>query len=332
MMERVIVRIPFGATWRGGMAGVALALSACASGPVMSGVAVGKVGQGLGERAQTVPQGAEVCALQEAMGPATPGATEKPTSETCRKAMTSDQLWRRAMVVLGAHADRIEALAWGAKPETAGQLEAASTGVSGPDWIQVDDAQEQGARDAVAQLVNQMSTKEPKADMAKVVQDAAPHVKTLCEGLTAYLDKQVQAVADVQNEVEKKRAARANHRCGMLDNRTICVSESYVDRLVYANVYGRAAHIATSHMETRDSVAVFCAAHQKLEEAAAGGKLGKDESYAGIVEAVKAAPRAQPPQMGSAKPEAKSEGKPEGKPEGGKPETPLPGKPATEKK
>jgi hypothetical protein len=141
-----------------------------------------------------------------------------------------------------------------------------------------------------------MGTSAPKADLAKVVQDAAPQVKTLCEGLTAYLDKLAKAAADVQNDVEKKRAARANHRCGMLDNRTICVSESFVDRMVYANVYGRAAGVTSSHLGTRDAVATFCAAHQKLEEASANGQLGKDQAYLDIVEAVKAVPPSQPPE------------------------------------
>jgi hypothetical protein len=309
MIKRLIVGME-------GMGGLMLALGipACASSTVQSGVAVGKVGHGLSAKAQTVPQGAEVCALGEALAATPPGTPEKPLTESCSKAMKSDELWRRSMVVLGAHADKLDALASGAKPETAGQLEAASTGIRGNDWIQVDDPQEQAARDAAAQLVSQMGTSAPKADLAKVVQDAAPQVKTLCEGLTAYLDKQVKAAADLQNEVEKKRAAHANHRCGMLDNRTICVSESFVDRIVYANVYGRAAGVTSGHLAARDAVAVFCAAHQKLEEAAAGGKLGKDETYAGIVEAVKAAPRSQPPEASAAgtKPE-ESKAAPAGK-------------------
>jgi hypothetical protein len=330
MRKGVIVRFPCGATGLAGGLLWVLAMPACATNTVASGVAVGRVGHGLSAKAQTVPQGAEVCALGEALAATPPGATEKPLSETCSKAAKSDELWRRSMVVLAAHADKLDALASGAKPETAGQLEAATTGVRGADWIQVDDAQEQAARDAVAQLVSQMGTSAPKADLAKVVQDAAPHVKTLCEGLTAYLDKEVKAAADIENDVEKKRAARANHRCGMLDNRTICVSESFVDRIVYAEVYGRAAAVASSHMEARDAVATFCAAHQKLEEVSANGQLAKDQAYLDVVEAVKAAPRSQSPQAAGAKPDDSKSAAP-GK-GGAKPEEKSSGKAAPDKK
>src|SRR5262245_36514946 len=89
--------------WARAIGGVALAaaLSAC-GGPVASGVAVGKVRHGLAVRAGTAPQGAEVCGLQEAIA-----GSEKPVSETCAKAVKSDHLWRRSMIVLAAHADTL---------------------------------------------------------------------------------------------------------------------------------------------------------------------------------------------------------------------------------
>jgi len=313
MIERVVVQIPRRVTWLVAAVGLAIApaLPACASSSVMSGVAVGKVGHGLSTSAQTVPQGAEVCALQDAL--ATPAAAQKPTSETCAKATKSDQLWRRAMMVLAAHADRLDALASGAKPETAGQLDAALTGVRGPDCIQVDDPQEQAARDAVTQLVTQMSAGDPKADLGKAVQEAAPRVRTICDGLTAYLDKQVQGVTDVANEVEKRRAGRTNNRCGKVGDQVVCESESFLDRIVYADLFGKAAAVQSSHMQARDTVAAFCAAHQKLAEAGANGQLQKDQTYLDIVAAVKAAPSSSQP--ASPTPAATASGSPPAAPE-----------------
>ena len=41
---------------------------------------------------------------------------------------------------------------------------------------------------------------------------------------------------DIQKEAEKKRAAKADRRCVGLDGRTICVSESVVDRMAQMDV------------------------------------------------------------------------------------------------
>src|SRR5262245_16856106 len=117
MRVRSFERIGFGA----------IALSAltvaCGGSSSQSGSAVARVGRGLSMHAQSVPQGAEVCAMQEALAPPTPGATEKPTSETCAKAVNSDLLWRKAIVVLSAYSNKLEAVARGEKAETAGQLD-----------------------------------------------------------------------------------------------------------------------------------------------------------------------------------------------------------------
>jgi hypothetical protein len=216
-------------------------------------------------------------------------------NETCAKAIKSDQLWRRAMVVLAAHGDRLGALSSGEKPETTGQLEGALTRVRGPEWTEVNDPQEQAARDAVTQLVTQMSAGDSKADLAKAVKDAAPPVKTICDGLTSYLDKQLQGVNDVETEVEKRRAAHANRRCGKVGDQGFCVSESFLDRTAYASMYNRAAQVAGSHMQARDAVTTFCTVHQKLAEAAANGKLEKEQTYLDIVATVNAIPSASQP-------------------------------------
>jgi hypothetical protein len=275
-----------------------LTASACANAVVMPGVAVGRIGQDLSTRAQTVPQGAEICALEEALRAPTQGV-EKSLADACKQAINGDRLWRGSMVVLAVHAAKIEAVASGAKPETAGQLEAATTGVSGSDWAQAEGAQQQAARDAAYQLVSQVGTPMPKADLGKLVQDAAPQVKTLCDGLDAFFDAQGKSLANLRSEVEKKRATHANRRCGMLDNKTICVSESVVDRMAYATVLARVESLQTSYLGARDDVGLFCAAHRKLEELGASGQLDKDASYAQIVEAVKSVPRAQPAQATS---------------------------------
>jgi hypothetical protein len=274
----------------------------------MSGVAVGTVGRGLSVHAQTVPRGAQVCALREALEAPAHGAP-KPISEACGKAWKSDQLWQRAMVVLAAHADKLEGVASGSRPESAGQLEAALTGVRGADWIETEDGTEQAARNAVAQLVTQMGTPTSKRDLGQAVQDAAPHVKTLCDGLDGYFDAQMRDLAQIQAEVEEKRASRGNRRCAMVEQRTICVSQALADHLVYANTFGQVAALASSHLEARAGVANFCTVHRKLEEAAANGQLAQDRTYVEIVEAVRAAPRPQPVAGDAAEEKPAEEGK-----------------------
>jgi hypothetical protein len=283
-----------------GAAALAALLPACASRSVASGAAVGKVGAGLSLHSRVVPRGAEVCAMEDALSGSTPGTPDKPMSETCAKAANSDLLWRRVMTVLSAYSQKLEALANGAKPETAGQLEATLTGVRGEDWIDAEPGQEQQARDAAAKLVAQMTAKEDKSDFDKTVQDAAPHVKTMCDGLRAYLAAEATKFGDIRKEVEKKHAAKTDRRCATLDSRTICVSESVIDRLVYANVFADLAIQEANHLDARDDVASFCAAHAKLASAAADGNTNKDETYTGIIDAVHAVPRAQPPRQAPA--------------------------------
>src|SRR6185369_10434368 len=108
-------------------------------GAVVSGVAVGKVGQDLSVHAHSAPQGAEVCALQDALVTPPGGAgTEKPTSEACNKAVKSDLVWRRAMIVLGAYGDTLGEVAGGKSADSAGQMQAALTGVKGSESIEAD--------------------------------------------------------------------------------------------------------------------------------------------------------------------------------------------------
>ena len=269
--------------------GALLALSAPAcGGAVMSGVAVGRVGHGLAAHTDTIPQGVEVCGLKEALASSGSGS-DKPLSDACGKAAKKDRLWRGALTALAAYGETLETLASGGNADSAGQIEAARTGIRGSDWIDVDGGDETAARDAAAALVHQMETSSAKGDLARAVKDAAPHVKAICDGLTAYLDAQARALGDVEKEAEHKRASRGDRRCGLLDTRTVCVSESVIDRMLYANVYAEATLLDARHAEARDGVAGFCAAHRKLEEAASAGTLSKDKTFSEIVEAVRVA-------------------------------------------
>jgi hypothetical protein len=274
---------------------VVLALSllvpACSS-TVQSGAAVGRVAGGLGSQSRTAPQGAEVCALTEALN-ALPG-NEKPIAEGCAKAEKSDMLWRRVMGVLSAYGQMLQTLASGSGGENAGKVEAALTGVSGPDWIQVDGAPENAAKDAAAALVKQMSEGAAGGDLGKAITNAAPHVKAICEGLVPALEADAKGFADVQKEAEKKRASRGDRRCGTVSGTNVCVGESPIDRMVYGQVFAQGALLESVHQQTRDAVAGFCAAHKKLESAAAEGNLGKDQTYADVIAAIKDSRAAAP--------------------------------------
>lgn len=283
-------RIPTGTV---GCFALALMLPACGGGAIASGGAVAKVGRGLAIHAGAAPRAAELCMLKGSLKAPKPGADE-PLSETCAKSAQSDRLWQRAMMVMAAHADKIALVASGDKVENPGQLEAALTGVNGSGWIETSEPSEQGARDAVTQLVSQMG-QNPKADLGAVVTNAAPHVKTLCEGLGAHLDTLSRDIAAVEADIEKKRRTHASRRCGSLDKRPICVSESVVDRMVYAQVLGDLAHMQSSHLQARDALARFCAAHRKLEESAIQGNIKKSKAYFDVVDAVTAVQPAQPP-------------------------------------
>lgn len=296
-MQRVMTRGPGRISWqtarKTALAGAALVLTlpAC-GGAVASGAATAKVGRDLAGHADTVPQGAEACALKDSLA-APSGAPDKPLSETCNKALKSDQVWQRSMIVLGAYADTLGELASGSGGETTGAVEAALAGVRGSTWIDTDEPAEKAARDAMAQLVDQMSNGSAKGDLSKAVKDAAPHVKAICNALPSYLGAQAQSFADAEKELEKKRTAHQDRRCGTLDNRSLCVSESIVDRAAYADLFAHLAALESSHLDAQDAVKGFCAAHLKLEDAAAKGDLSNDKTFNDVVDAVRSAHRAQ---------------------------------------
>src|SRR5262249_35112575 len=93
---------------------------------------------------------------------------------------------------------------------------------------------------------------------------------------------------------------RADRRCGTVSGTNVCVGESPIDRMVYANVFAQGSLLENNHLQARDAVAGFCAAHRKAEAAANDGNLSKDQTYTDVVEAVKGAQHSPP--AGDAKP------------------------------
>ncbi len=277
-----------------GAAALSVALTACGGSAVKSGVGVGTVAQGLRIHSDGAARNAEVCLLKDAMA-SQAGGVDKSLAETCVKAQKNDLLWRRALLTLSLYGERLSGAASGEDAETSGKLEAALSGINDPNWS---DAEDQAARDAVVQLVGQMSTAPAsgatKPDLAKVVQDAAPPIKTLCTSLGSHFDAQLRELSTIRKDVDKKSMSRAIRRCGTYETHNICVADTVVDRMVYSEVFARVVAIENSTFDAKDSVARFCVAHDKLAEAAQAGTLGKKETFAAVVEAVKSVPRTQP--------------------------------------
>ena len=268
------------------------------------GVAFGKIGSGLSADARSVPRGAELCAYQDALATPTPGAVDKPTRETCAKSLQSDALWQRAMLVLGAYSAKVEALGSGANAETAGVMEGALTHVNDASSVRADGAQEEAARDAIVQLATQLESNTSKGDLGQTVKDAAPHVKTLCDGLGGYFDAQIKIAGDAGTDIEKKRSTKADRRCAQIDGKSVCVAESVLDRMSYASAFADLHSIESSHQGARETLSSFCAAHEKLASAAQNGDLSKDQTWKDVVDAA-SSPPASAPSAPDAKPAEK---------------------------
>lgn len=268
---------------RGGLSLVLFMVAGC-GGAVGSGVALGRVADDLGDQAASAPQGGELCLLKEALATQA-NAGEKPMSDACSKALKRDRMWHRAMLAMEAYGDVVATLARGEGDDQTGRVEAAATGISQSDWIEVDSA-DTAARDAAAALVAHFRDNGKNDDLEALVKGAAPHVKTLCDGLVPYLDGQEGDFSDALREVEKKRMAKIERRCGAIDNKTVCVGDSAADRVVYATALGQLALGESNAAEARAAAAGFCAAHAKLEEAAGAGNLKADETTDAVVDAI----------------------------------------------
>lgn len=266
----------------------------CARGAVKPGNAVGKIGSGLAVHANAVPQGGEACMMNEALEPAAPGTAAAAISDPCQNAFTSDQLWRRSMLVLAAYAARLDGLASGVDEERAGKLEAIMTGVEGESWVGAETPDEKAARTAAGKLVEQIAAADAETDLDKTVSDASGYVTTLCTGLERRLGETAAAFAEVRNAFADAREKRTDRRCGTLDKRSVCVSESMTDRLVHSSLFGDLSLGEARHLAARDDVATFCAAHAKLAEAVANGNADKDETYTQVIEAARGVSREKP--------------------------------------
>lgn len=261
---------------------------ACGKGALGTGSAAGTLGRDLAQRSQAVPRAADVCAMQRALaGPA--GAPEKPLAELCASEATSDELWRRAMLVLGAHAERLDAEGRRVDRATAGPLAAALTGVTSPTWIEVEDPAELDARAAVAELVEQLENAEAEKDLDRTVKAAAPQVAALCSGLDPFFDAQLATLETLRKAVEKRQVTRADRRCGLLEGKSLCVGESSLDRFSQGAVHGEIARLMRDYVEAKNALARYCVAHAKLAEAAEKGKTKSGDTAKSLVTAVKGA-------------------------------------------
>lgn len=270
-------------------AGIGLFLLAACGGPNTSGMALGRVGDELRGYATTVPQGGEVCFIHDALA-AQPGQPEKPMNEACVKQMKNDRAWRRAFITLAAYGEMLEEIAGGeGDKEKAGRLEAAEAGVDGADFSGIDGADVSSARDAMQSLSKLMATNDAKGDLGKILKAAAPHVHTLCDGLTPYLEKQATDFHDVQADLQKKREGKTDLRCGSVDGKNVCVGESTLDKSVYAATFSQLMVLEDAHRDAGAALAGFCSAHKKLEAAADAGNLDSAETYDAVVDAVKSA-------------------------------------------
>ncbi|MFO0611304.1 MAG: hypothetical protein U0414_01860 [Polyangiaceae bacterium] len=262
-------------------------VAAC-GGPNASGVAVGRVGGELRPYGASVPQGGEVCLIEDALT-AQPGQ-DKPMSDACKKALRNDRVFRKAFVALADYGEMLDSIAGGeVDAKQAGKLEAAESGVDGADFSGIDGAEATSTRDAMQSLVKLMSTNDAEGDLGKIIKAAAPHVKAICEGLSPYLDKQAKGFHSLQEELEKKRDAKTDRRCGNVDGKGFCVGESTTDKSVYAGMYSQLATLEDAHADAGDALDGFCAAHKKLEEAADAGTLKDEATYDAVVSAVKSA-------------------------------------------
>lgn len=269
--------------------GCAMALSiivpSCAKGPARPVVAVGNLGSGLATQADAVPQGAAVCAYRRAL--------EDPRSkdtaslrDACKDAINSDELWSRAMIVLGAYADNLSELGSRTDPETTGHIAAHMSGVKGANWIEVG-GDEKAARDAVTKLVEQLAAREEKTDLQEAVKLAAPQVKTICTGIDAYFEKQKRELQDLQQKLEEARKSPTTRRCTLVDGRSFCVADSVVDAVSYADALAYMAVLQRQHERASRSTKGFCVGHAKLAEAAERGDAVDEKTYGEVLEAVR---------------------------------------------
>ena len=277
-------------------------LAGCAPRGATPAAAVGRMGGSLAATAQGMPRGADGCAMEDALQ-APLGTPSKELGEICKEDLARDRLWGTALQALSAYANSLEALVDEEHAERTGKLEAALTPVRDESFVEVEGEQEQGARKATAELVTQMRDRDRKADLESTLEAAAPQVATLCDGLLAYLGTQADRFSKIAKDIEEKRKSPAGRRCTKVGTQTVCVANSTLDHLAFAELYGQAEGLRRSHEDARNTVAGFCVAHYTLAEAAKSGDLKNDETYEQVVGAVHdAVPMNTPPPADAPKP------------------------------
>jgi phosphoheptose isomerase len=279
--------------WSVGVLALVLTTSACAKKTSVSVAAVGRVGVGLAEHSMTAPRAGDLCVIEKALE-AVAGQFQEPPTTTCAKERTEDELWRRSLRVLGAYGDDLEAIALGAKPERSGKLQAERTMIEDSQWIEVEGDSQQSVRAAAADLVEVMRSHEERESLENIVEEAAPHVKTLCEELDAHLATQTARAHSLLEKVETEYASARTARCTQLNGTSVCVARSSADSVAHANTVALLTNIETHHRETRDTLSGFCAAHDTLTSIAADGRFARDASYDRIVQSMGDAMPAEP--------------------------------------
>jgi hypothetical protein len=261
---------------------VSVALAAgCANKATVPGAAVGDLGAGLAAHANSVPRGAEACALEEGF------KRQAGDQKKCDAELARDQLWGTSLDVLGAYSRSLQSLAHGTDPAHTGKLEAELTLVREESFVDVEGEDEEAARKAAHEIVTQMQERDDDAKIESVIQEAAPRVQTLCDGLLAYLGEQEQRFAALNADIDTKlQASPGPPRCTNVGGQSVCVGNSVLDYLNAAEMKARLTDLTQDHEAARNSVAAFCVAHYTAAQDAEAGDLKGKESYAKLISAV----------------------------------------------
>ena len=251
----------------------------CANRATLPGAAVGDLGSSLATHADSVPRGAEACALEEGF------KRQAGDQKKCAEEDDRDRLWGISLDVLGGYSRSLVALAQKTDPAHTGKLEAEMTLVRDENFVDVEGEDE--ARKATFELVTQMRERDDDAKLDSVIEAAAPSVQTLCDGLLAYLGTQEQRFIALSKDVDTKlQASPGPPRCTKVGGQSVCVGNSVLDYLNFAETKARLDTLTREHAAARNGVAAFCVAHYTVAEDAKAGSLKGKESYEKVLGAV----------------------------------------------
>jgi len=256
----------------------------CTKRDTLPGLAVGDMGARLSAYAYQVPRGAEACAIEEGI------KRQAGDEKKCKAERAKDELWGRSLDVLIEYSRSLQAIAKGGDADQSGKLAGELTLIRDENFVEVEGDDDQAARKAAYELVTQMQSREDDAKLAKVVEAAAPHVQTLCDGLLAYLGEQGQRFTALEKDVATKLPVSPGPpRCTSIGGQSHCVNNSTLDYLSYAEFRAHLSGLGAEHEAAHNSVAAFCVAHYTMAQDAASGKLKGKETYDRILGAVHSA-------------------------------------------